>query len=126
MGCDPALCGRKVFLHLLYVHRRHGLAVGPLYVPQHLFILLHRVMVALQGRSSVLIGDSGIQVASALSQYAAYVGIRRRRRFRTALNSIRHTVRKGRRIAGITRLPLLNVLQQAAVCRVLPANIVHR
>ena len=82
-------------------------------------------MVALQGGSGVLIGNSGVQVASALSQHTAYVGIRRRRRFRAALNSVRHTVRKGRRIASITRLPLLNVLQQAAVCRVLPAHVVH-
>ena len=73
MGRDPPLGAGKVALHLLHVRRRHGLAVGPLHVPEHLFIPLHRVMVALQGIPSVLVGNAGVQMPRAFCQHTAQI-----------------------------------------------------
>ena len=73
MGRDAAFCRRKVALHLLHVRRRHGLAVGPLHVPEHLFIPLYRVMVALKGIPGVLVGDPGVQLPGPLCQHTAQI-----------------------------------------------------
>ena len=122
MGRDPPLGAGKVALHLLYVLRAHGPSVGPLHIPEHLFIPLHRVMVALQGIPGVLVGDPGIQLPGPLCQHTTQICIGGADGLRCAGDHLPHTPV----IKGWDECPaLLRVRKQAAVGPCLPPYIVH-